>query len=407
MIRTGGLLGAASAGPGAGAARAAAGPPWFLSFSSLLLFYLYASRFLPDAVLVPVAVLCLLAGAAQINRTGLLISLGVCALVPLQLLALGGRVEDPGQIFHLLYLVPLALALDDTRFDPGILVRFCRVTTVLNIALLSLALVPALQSLVFWGGDRGVARYQSLLPEPSFVGLYSVLNFFVLMRHGDPRWAYANLLPLGASFSFAGFATFALLGAVFIRSIWRHALAAMLLIVLGMVAFFVLAPDMFTALVLNRVLEVTGGGRDESMTLRIFAPVDLVRFTFQGSALQALIGLGIGNVEHYIYFEQQALSQHWRASGERSAQPDSVIAFVISAFGLVGALLVIATAVWLMLQRWSSRAYDVLRLFLLAVALFTGLFISMHFWVWIFLLRQEQVFRESAAAGSATPVPSR
>jgi uncharacterized membrane protein len=246
-----------------------------------------------------------------------------------------------------------------------------------------------------------------MLPEPSFVGVYSVLNFFVLLRHGDPRWAYANLLPLGASFSFAGLAAFGTLGLFFARSVWRQALLGVLIIVALMAAFFVVAPEMFTAMVANRVIEATGGGRDESVTLRIFAPLDLVRFTFQEGGLRAVLGLGIGNVEHYIYYEQTALEQHWRASGERSAQPDSVVAFVLAAFGTFGIFAMAAFTVWIVLRRWSSRAYDALRPFLLVIALFTGLFISVHFWVWIYLLRQEQLFRESAAARPALAVPAR
>jgi O-antigen ligase len=381
--------------------------PWYLSYSAILLFYLYASRFVPDVLLVLVAAFMLLIGGVRINRSGMVVVLAVAAFIPLQIVLLGGQVEDPGQVLHLLYLLPLTLALDDSRFDPGLLVRFCRATTLVNVALLALLFVPPLRDLVFWGGDRGVARYQSVLPEPSFVGVYSVLNFFVLLRHGDPRWAYANLLPLGASFSFAGLAAFATLGLFFARSVWRQALLGVLIIVVLMAAFFVVAPEMFTAMVANRVIEATGGGRDESVTLRIVAPLDLVRFTFQEGGLRAVLGLGLGNVEHYIYYEQAALEQHWRASGERSAQPDSVVAFVMAAFGTFGIFAMAAFAVWILLRRWSSRAYDALRPFLLVIALFTGLFISVHFWVWIFLLRQEQLFRESAAARPATPVPGR
>jgi hypothetical protein len=374
--------------------------PVWISYSSVLLASVYLSRFVPDVVLLPFAAAFLLIGAVRLNRTGLALVLGVCVFISAQNLLLGGRLEHPAQVAHLILVLFLALAVDDVGFDPRVLLGFCRVTTALNVALMTLAWVPPLASLVYWGADRGVARYMSILPEPSFVGLYSVLNFFVLFKARQRAWAFANLLPMAASFSFAGAIAFALLGAAFIRSMWRPALVAAVALALLLLGFFLVAPEMFTTLLVNRVVGAASGGDDESLVLRVFAPLDLIRFTFTGPPQQILLGLGLGNVEHYIYYEQAALDQHWRASGARTVQPDSVFAFVLSAFGMVGVALVALFVVWLALARPSRRYYAPLRPFLVAVVLFTGLYVSLHFWVWIFLLRHEKSSSENSSAGT-------
>jgi hypothetical protein len=380
--------------------------PWYFTYSGALLLYLYVSRFVPDVVLCAVALAFLVQGSLSFSRKGLLTAAIFCVFVVLQVALVNGRVEDPAQLVHLIFLLPLAIALNDRSFCSGTLVAFCRATTWLNVALLLLLFVPPLRDMAFWGADRGVLRYQSILPEPSFVGLYSALNFFVLLRGGQRGMAYLNVLPLLASFSLAGVVAFAFLSLYFARSVWREALIGVLVLAIGMLLFFFLQPDQFSLTIASRVLDLMAGGRDESVTLRIFAPVDLITHSLTGPSLQTLFGLGLGNVEHFIYFEQSTLDQHWRSSGERSPQPDSVIAFVLASFGLVGLAFLLFGLCWLFLRQPRFGGYDVLPPFVLVVALFTGLFVSFHLWAWVYLLRhQELSFEDSSASTPAAVSP--
>ena len=383
----------------------AAGRPLLtgLTYSACLLTYLYASRFVSDAVLLPLALAFLALGRITLNRLGLAIVLVVTVLIAAQVFALGGRIEHVGQVFHLIYLLGLLLVLDDRDFRPEIVTQFCKVTTALNSFLLLGALVPPLQDVVLWGLDRGTGRYQSILPEPSFVALYSVLNFYVLLLRGERRWAFLNLVPLVATFSFSGALAFMLLGCVFARAAWRPVIAALLAVLAIVGVAYLLFPDTVTAVILERGADLLAGdSEEESLTLRFFAPIDLIRSVVEGG--NPLFGLGIGNVEYYIHVSQADLPNHWRADGERSSQPDSVIAFVIAAFGIVGALVAVFGA-WLLLATRTRRPeFKVVRWYIVTMAVFSGLFISVHFFVWVYLLRQEQLYREDSATRAASAV---
>jgi hypothetical protein len=374
-----------------------------LTYSACLLAYLYVSRFLPDAVLVPVALAFLVLGRIAINRLGLTITLCVTVLIGVQVFAFGGRIEHAGQALHLISLLGLLLVLDDRDFRPELIQQFCKATTLLNAVLLLGALVPQLQEIVLWGLDRGTGRYQSILPEPSFVALYSVFNFYVLLLGNARRWAFLNLVPLVATFSFSGALAFAFLGCVFVRVTWRPVLAAAVAVLAIVGLAYLLFPDMVTAVIVERGADLLAGdSEEESLTLRLFAPIDLMRSVVTGG--NPLFGLGIGNVEHYIYVSQVDLPNHWRADGERSSQPDSVIAFIIAAFGVVGAAVTMFGG-WLLLSLPPRRpVFKVIRWYVVTMAVFSGLFISVHFFVWIYLLRQEQLYCEDSPTRAAPAV---
>jgi hypothetical protein len=395
--------GAATRAPIASADRPATAG--YASLTFVLLAYLYVSRFVHDVALVGAAVVALLLGTAGLSRDGLLLTLGMIVAVVLQLFVLGARVEDPAQVFHLAYVLLIAVAMVDFRFRPEVLERFCLLTTAWNVGWLMLGLVPPFDSIAYWTGQTDTPRFQSTLPEPSFVGLYSALNFFVLLRAGRTYAAYLNLLPLGASFSFAGVLSFGLLGLFQFRRVWRHMVGGGALLAVLLAAVWLLNPQLLIGLVVDRVAGFAAGGQEESFTLRFIAPVDLVRYTLTLPDVHAWIGLGLGNVEHYLHFEQVALPNHWRADGVRSPEPDSVIAFLVGAFGILGVLALAVLAYWVFTRRPSAPTFGALKAFLVAVALLTGLFISMHFWLWIYLLRQERRFREDSSTRPAASVP--
>jgi hypothetical protein len=377
--------------------------PWYGTFTGLALLYLYSSKYVPDAILVPVAALYLIIGALRFNTRGLVFSIAACVLLPLQAFVHGGEIDSPGQIFHLLALLAVFLALDDAQFAPDTLIGFCKATTIINLTLLALSWVPQVAEIVEWTNDSSIA----VLPEPSFVALYSTLNFYVLTRSGNRGYAYANLLPLVASFSFSGFIGFALLGFVYFKQSWRMILrgAAMLLMSLGLL--YILSPDTITSMLVARTVNSVSGGNDESVNLRIFAPLDLIKTVANGrDNLTLFTGLGVGNVERSIYYRQTELPHYWRASGQRSVEPDSVIAFAVAAFGVPVAIVLGLYICGISLPRACPPEYSVVYWYLWLICVFTGLFISAHFFIWIYLLRQVRNIAETSAASTKTTVPS-
>jgi hypothetical protein len=382
---------------------------WFLTFSGVTLLYLYASRFVPDVVLLPVAALYLLIGTVRFSIRGLTVVAIACILLSLQVFVHGGRAENPGQILHLISLLMVFIALDDAQFAPDVLVSFCKFTTIVNVVLLGLWWVPLVAAQVFWTDGSGIrVRFQSLLPEPSFVALYSILNFFVLIQSGKKRLAYLNLLPLVLSYSFTGYISFALLALVYFRKLWLPITGGITILSLGMLSAYVAAPEAVTTLIVGRALYAAGGGTDESVSLRLLAPVDLIRSVASDTDSVALAtGLGVGNVERYIYYQQSALPNYWRGTGVRSTQPDSVIAFVVAAFGVPAAL---AVAFWLLMiisRSTATPVYSVAKAYVVLISVSSGLFISPHFFAWIYLLKQERRLAEGSAVGTETAVSGR
>ena len=390
-----------------GGASLLAGSRRIPSLSVVILIYLYVSRFLHDAVLVPIVAIAFCLQDVTLDRSGLRLLFALVVLSFLQGLLLDGHIEQPPQILHATYILLIALAVEDSRFDAGILLRFCIVSTAWNLLWLGLGLLTPLSSVAFWGEGVSTPRFQSTLPEPSFVGIYSAFNAFVLLRRKKPIWACANLIPLLASFSLAGGACLAILSLVHARRYWKQITVG--LVVLGglAIATYLVVPELVTGLVLDRLTNASEGGGDESFVLRLVAPFDLIKATLSGPPLQALLGLGVGNVEHYIHVEQVALPSHWRANGERTEQPDSVIGFVIAAFGVVGVVLLLLLASWIIKQKPRRPEFGMVQLMLGFMAIFTGLFFSLHFWAWYYLLRHEKGERENTAIGAEASVSAR
>lgn len=379
-------------------------PRSFVTLS--LLLFIYVSRFAHDLIIVPIVLLAAAWGDVAISRMGLKIALGVLVAVAIQAMLLGGQVESPFQLFHLAYVLIVALSVEDLSFEPDCLERFCRLTTLWNVAWLVLALTTPLYSIAYWVDEgESTPRFQSTLLEPSWLGMLSALNFFVLLRARAPRLAYLNLLPFAASFSFSGLFALLALGSLDLKANGRHVAIAGGFIAVFLLGVFVVAPDLLVGLVLDRVANSSAQGDDESFILRFVAPVDLARFALSTQDIRSVIGLGIGNVEHYLLVEQAAMPNHWRANGVRSTNPDSIIAFVIGAFGAVGILVLVIIAGWVAARRPGRPEYRIAQGFIAVLAVFSGQFVSISFWVWIFLLRQEQRARESSTAGTAAAVP--
>jgi hypothetical protein len=375
----------------------------------LALIYLFASRFVHDAVLLPVALIFLLIGSVRVNRLGLTCVALACILLPLQVLIHGGLLDSPGQIAHLIGLLLVFTALDDLHFNPSVLESFCRLTTILNIALLALSWVPAVAAVTFWtDANGGSARFQSVLPEPSFAALYSTLNFFVLIRSRHKRYAYANLLPLFLTFSFSGILGFIALATVYLRQSWRLIIGGVATMLIVVAAAYTVAPATISSLLVERAANEAFGSGDDSVRLRIFAPIDLVRnMSGEADDVTFATGIGVGNVERYIYYKQSALPNYWRGTGKRSTEPDSVIAFVVAAFGIPAAIIIGLLVLTLVSRPIVVPAFSVARVFLILMCIFSGLFISAHFFVWIFLLRQEKRFAEDSAVGPQATVSGR
>lgn len=283
-------------------------------------------------------------------------------------------------ILHLIFLMCITLLLKEREFNLSGFMTVIKVLTILNTILIFSYFIPNLRD-IFYFDLMGFYRFQGIYLEPSIAAISSIFNIIVLLpyakKNKNSLYIFINLLIVMLTFSGSGL--FLLLTTLFfylVKNIKASSLFFSFCFLMSLYYLIFLAfQDNF---IYVRIMNILDGNFSNSTYIRFFAPFEFINHLYDTSTSNFLIG--VSDPRLYIESNHSDFKYFYVWNGSKTYDLNNGYAVLWSLTGLIG----LGTFFTYMFYHWKNKNF-LLNIFVFFVPFFTGHFVSIIYWFYIFI----------------------
>lgn len=284
-----------------------------------------------------------------------------------------------GLVLHLSFLLSTTLLLREKKFRIIEFLWYVKLLTLVNFAMVLLYFIPIFRD-VFYFDMLGLYRFRGAYLEPSIAAIASVFNLIILWLYSQQRsyvFILINLLIILLTFSGSGLV---LILIVFLSQFIKNfKLSQGLLLAVGLVGSYVMIFEFLQgSFIHQRIINVLNGDFSQSTYLRFFAPFEFVQSLYNADAYSFLFG--VTDPRLYIENNYSEFQYFYLWDGSATYQVNNGYAVLWGLSGLSGVMIFFL----FMFYHWKKRNI-VFNTFVLCVPFFTGHFVSIMYWFYIFI----------------------
>lgn len=285
-----------------------------------------------------------------------------------------------GLVLNLIFLMCIVLLVKEREFNLSSFITLIKVLTILNTILIFSYFIPNLRD-IFYFELLGFYRFQGMYLEPSIAAIFSMFNIIVLLSHSkkNKNYLYIFISLLIVILTFSGSGLFLMLTILFfylIKNIKASILFFSFCFLLSV--YYLIFLGFQDNPIYMRIMNILDGNFSQSTYMRFFAPVEFINYLYHANISSFLFG--VSDPRLFIELNHSDFKYFYLWHGSPTYDLNNGYAVLWSLSGLIG----LGTFFTYMFYFWKNKNF-LLNVFVLLVPFFTGHFVSIIYWFYIFI----------------------
>lgn len=285
-----------------------------------------------------------------------------------------------GLVLHLVFLMSITLLLRDKTFCMSSFIKCIKVITVVNLVFIFLYFVPPLRTILYFD-MAGFYRFRGAYLEPSIAAIAAIFHIIILWQYSPVKnnkiFILINLLIVIITFSGSGFLLLAIM--LFSNFIKKIKLSKIVFMIVACLSAYILIFEVLEDTFLHlRIVNMLNGNFSQSTYLRFFAPFEFIHALYDSDLYSFFFG--ISDPRLYIESNYSIFQYFYLWDGTKTYQVNNGYAVLWALSGFVGVIIFFT----FMFFHWRNRNI-VYNSFFIFLPFFTGHFVSILFWFYIFI----------------------